>query len=258
MTAIATYVVSRFWIWVNNILALIRLMFDLIGGVGYSLADIGSRYSYTFAGRVAVQTLKAFVRGIFVFIAIGALGGWQAGKLTGTLGPLVLPLVEANILPLLVESIVPLVVALVVTARSGTALVAKFAFRSLEFRDEDDALNAAEIQRMVLPHFIAVTFTSALFYAIVGACLLMGFSAEEFAPHAVIGFVDKIQLHQSLLEGVLKAAACGGTIAFVACALGIHAAEDYVSPKGMSQKLRYVLWESNIMAIVICSLIAFA
>lgn len=258
MTTIATYVVARFWIWAHNILALIRLAFDLIGGIGYSLADLGSRYCYTFAGHVAAQTLKAFVRGIFVFIAIGAFGGWQARKLTGALGPLVLPLIETNVLPLLLECIVPLVAALVVTARSGTALAAKFAFRPLESSDEDDSLSAAEIQREVLPHFIAVTLTAALFCAILFACLLIGFSPEGFSPSILVSFIQSAQLERSLLEGLLKAAACGATIAFVACALGIHAAEEYASAKGMSQKLRHVLWESNIIAIIFCSLIAFA
>lgn len=258
MTTVVAYCETRIARWLNNVLALIRFVFDLIGGIGSALGDIGSQYFGRLMRRTAAQTSKAFVRGVFVFLAIGVLGAWQAHKLTAALGPLVLPLLETYVLPVLIQSVVPLIVALVVIARSGTALIMKFAFRPLESGDADPLLNAAQIQREVLPEFIAVVSTSAVFYGILSCCLLIGLAGEGLVFQNVVNFMQRAALERSLIEGLVRATISGGVVAFVACALGIHAANEY-SPKTHPMKtLRYKIWESNIISLIICSIIAFA
>lgn len=256
VTAIQRYFERIGHVWVENPVSLISFGFRLGGSLVYSLNEIGSQLWWKFFSRLLKQTLRAFFRGIFLVLAIGIVSGMGVGLIYSELGQTTKPIFDQIVLVPLLRDILPMALAIIITARAGATIAAKFASYAVLKEKEQWIFTKDEFQKEVIPQIFATMVTSGFFFVVTCTTILIGYFTEGlFQSMNLYDLQEVVQLNelsQLLYAGFWKSIIFGMIIAYVASAFGIQASESFVSSEEETYDLHYAVWESSVTSIFIC------
>lgn len=245
-------------LWVGNPGVLVVFFFRLLRAAGQSTQELGSRR----IGRVGWVTLSALwanlLRGLLDVVLVSAVIGIGLRLVGAQLGSLILPRFESAVLPTLVRDAMPLGLAIQVAARTGAPLSMKLAIRPLTHGDADAYRTKRELNYQVLPQLFAVSIATFCFYLLGAYVLFVGYTLDGGALHwrYAADFVKAIDGPGlgPLWGGSWRAFLFGGIVAYIACALGIEAAET-LPHDPRDANLHNAAWESTVTAVVVCSIL---
>jgi ABC-type transporter Mla maintaining outer membrane lipid asymmetry permease subunit MlaE len=185
------------------------------------------------------------------------------GTLARAAGSFFLPLIEGQILPILVGDLAPLGLAVALASRMGASIATQLAVLPARRGQRVVMFDDREMHAKVVPHVVAGLGTAPLLFLVMGACLLTGY--EAFGSVRELGSVGpsrffmpsvwppSLTLWPPLVTGAFRAMGFGFVVSFVACALGVYAAEHYDSEPGERIEPNEAVWESSAISLVICA-----
>ncbi len=239
-------------VWVSNVGVLFSFGVRLVGATGQGLAELGSK-----GGMVRITKLT--LRQIFGTLSRGALDVLLLGVVLG-LGlrtaveqvGILRPIFESVFMPIFIRGGLPLGLAVLVAARSGAPVSLQLAIRPLTHGIEDPYGNGRDLNAQVLPHLVAVPITTALFFLVGQLFLMIGYTFDGSTLHWPLAVDYYTTFLTYVVAGSWRAMLFGFVIAFVACALGVEAAER--RPSNLAEaKLHDAAWESTVTSVFICT-----
>ena len=241
-------------VWVANVGVLFTFGLRLATAVGPGLAEIGSRAgARRVVGLTFRQVFKTLSRGALDVLLIGTVLGLGLRTVVNELG-IVRPIFESAFLPTFIRGGLPLGLAVLVAARSGAPLSFMLAIRPLTHGESDPYRASDDLNRAVLPHLVSVPVTSALFFLGGQLFLMIGYTFDGSSLHWPLAIDYYRAFLYEIVAGSWRATLFGFIVAFVACGIGVEAAERRPADL-VDSNFHDAAWESTVTSIVICTLL---
>lgn len=244
-------------LWFTNLGVLATFGLRLIGATGAGLAEIGSRDGVVRITKLTLgQVFGTLSRGALDVLLLGTVLGLGLRVVVDQLGP-VRPLFESAFMPVFIEGGLPLGLAVLVAARSGAPVSLMLAIRPLTHREADPYGKAGALNAAVWPHLVSAPVTTALFFAVGQIFLMVGYTFDGSSLHWALAMDYYTAFLDPVVAGAWRALLFGFVVAFVACALGVEAAET--RPVDPAQaRFQDAAWESTVTSILICTVVTAA
>ncbi|MBI5471004.1 MAG: ABC transporter permease [Ignavibacteriae bacterium] len=256
MNGVLRYFARVGHVWIENPLSLLTFSVRFGEATLLAISRLVTPKRLQVLSKSMRQTVKAFMRGIVVIVGVGAFAGFGLGVVTAALGEILRPHFEAVIMPVVLRDVLPLLLALVLTARTGATIAAKFASSATRGSTETLTFGAHAIELEVLPQIVATVITSGAFFLILVACVGTGYFSGgnqiSFSPADIQDFLSNETFSQAVVSGLWKSILYGAIVAYTACAFGIQAAERFISRREETYDLHYAVWESSVTSITMC------
>jgi len=241
-------------LWVTNVGVLFAFGVRLLRATGAGLAEIGSRGGAVRVARLTIgQTFRTLSRGALDVLLLGTVLGLGLRTVVDELG-VIRPLFESAFLPPFIRSGLPLGLAVLVAARSGAPLSLQLAIRPLTHGLEDPYGERSELNAQVLPHLVAAPITTALFFLVGLAFVMIGYTFDGSSLHWPLAMDYYTTFLVEVVAGSWRSMLFGFVVAYVASAFGVEAAER--RPADLTKaKFHDAAWESTVTSIFICTLV---
>lgn len=241
-------------VWVTNIGVLVSFGLRLAAATGEGLAEIGSRGGVVRVTKLTLgQIFGTLSRGALDVLLLGTVLGLGLRTAVDQLGFL-RPIFESVVMPIFIRGALPLGLAILVAARSGAPVSLRLAIRPLTHGIEHPYKNNYDLNTQVLPYLVAVPITTALFFLVGQFFLMIGYTFDGSTLHWPLAVDYYTTFLTPVVAGSWRAMLFGFIVAFVACALGVEAAERRPSNPAES-RFHDAAWESTVTSIFICTLV---
>ena len=244
-------------VWVTNVGVLFSFGVRLLAATGEGLAAIGSRGGFVRVVRLTLgQIFKTLSRGALDVLLLGTVLGLGLRTVMEQVGFL-RPLFESVFMPIFIRDGLPLGLAVLVAARSGAPVSLQLAIRPLTHGIDDPYRKSGDLNTQVWPHLVSIPVTTALFFLVGQLFLMIGYTFDGSSLHWPLAVDYYTTFLTSVVAGSWRAMLFGFIVAFVACALGVEAAEQ--RPDNLAEaKLHEAAWESTVTSIFICTIVTAA
>ena len=244
-------------VWVSNLGVLVTFGLRLLRATGAGLAEIGSRQGVVRVTRLTLgQVFRTLSRGALDVLLLGTVLGLGLRTVAEQLG-VIRPLFESAFMPIFIAGGLPLGLAVLVAARSGAPLSLKLAIRPLTHGLDDPYAAPGDLNAQVLPHLVAAPVTTALFFVVGQYFLMIGYTFDGTSLHSALAVDYYTAFLDSVVAGSWRALLFGGIVSFVACALGVEAAERRPADPARAE-FQDAAWESTVLSTTLCTLITAA
>jgi ABC-type transporter Mla maintaining outer membrane lipid asymmetry permease subunit MlaE len=258
-------------LFVENPFSIMSFVLRLLLSLRYLITELSeSPYGIFYVlGRVVRQFWRAFLRGIVPILMVGVLFGCLMNAVASRVGGTIHLLFDALLIKYILGILLPLTIAVVVAARSGSAIAGRFAsMPAMHLRNDPEResifyFSERDIYREVVPQLAATTFTAALFYIVIVACALLGYVSSnirgvqlDLAGAAL--YANFPEHREMIIAGLWRSLGCGFIIGGVASAFGIQASEEFTSRRNEMFELHDAIWESIVTSLVLCAVLLLA
>ena len=241
-------------LWVTNIGVLVAFGLRLFASAGAGLAEIGSKRGVVRVTKLTLgQTFRTLSRGALDVLLLGTVLGLGLRTVVDQLG-VVRPIFESAFMPIFIEGGLPLGLAVLVAARSGAPVSLMLAIRPLTHGEHDPYRRAGDLNAHVMPHLVSAPVTTALFFVVGQVFLMIGYTFDGSSLHWTLARDYYTAFLDPVMAGAWRAMLFGFVVAFVACALGVEAAERRPADPAQT-KFQDAAWESTVTSIMICTLV---
>ncbi|MBC8144850.1 MAG: hypothetical protein H7X80_04635 [bacterium] len=257
---------------VNNPGYMVVLLCRMIAGM-FGAREKGRRASDVAdtLWRIASKSGRAIARGLLLAVGVGIAAGLGLGQLGNGLGAITRPIVNASLMHIIIGTALPIVLALVVVARHGATLAAKFSI-ALAKPGSPQRFDNRDLPGLMIPYIVAGVISTAAFYFVAMTLALGGYllegnvqqlaalgagAAVTYILDTVNGYMHIEGLVDAMNRGFLLSMLFGGVSAFVGIAIGAQAAEQRLDLTDEMYELHDAVWESSTTSIILCLLIAY-
>ncbi|MEO8450059.1 MAG: ABC transporter permease, partial [Gemmatimonadota bacterium] len=199
------------------------------------------------------QTSRTFVRGVFVILPIGVALGFGVGAVARAVGSALQPVFASVILTAIVRDVAPLILALFVAGRMGGSIAA-------ELGSEDGPVGPAVLTDRVLPHLVAATLTSAVFYSLAAYVIVVGYLSlgdlSRFLDASPGWYFALASTRAALWFGLGKSVLFGVLVAYVGSAYGILARERAARGTERTDDVQNAVWETTATSTLLATAIS--
>jgi ABC-type transporter Mla maintaining outer membrane lipid asymmetry permease subunit MlaE len=215
-------------------------------------------------GSVVSQTFRSFMRGWPVVVGFGIVIGLGLGAVADRFGVILLPLLEQTVLLSVVRDGAALILAVFLTARMGASIAARLADDRQTDLPAGGRYEGRQLLALSVPHLVAGAVTGWVFHRIAVVLIIAGFRSmgnpgalwPELWQTDLVSADRTLPLEQAALWGSVRAAVYGLVVSFTACALGIATSERKAFGRQRAIDVQNTVWESGVMALLICIALA--
>jgi ABC-type transporter Mla maintaining outer membrane lipid asymmetry permease subunit MlaE len=240
-------------LWAENPWTLIRFGVRLLGAWQCLLVELSPRQLRHTLWQFISQTSRTFFRGVFVILPMGAALGFGIGAVARAAGPALQPVFASVILIAILRDAVPLILMLFVAGRMGGSIAARLG-------SEDGPVSASVLTNLALPHHVAATITSAVFYILAAYFIVNGYLSlgdpSRFVDTSPGWYFGLASTRSALWFGLGKSVLFGVLVAYVASAYGILARERGARGRERTDDVQNAVWETTATSTLLATAIS--